>query len=594
MKCDNIDGMQFFRAFSAGSQAVINQAENLNRINVFPVADRDTGTNLSFTLKAVMGGSNPDQELYITLNAMAEAAISGAQGNSGIIFAQFLLGLGADLKQASKIDTAEFSRIARLAVDYVNAALLNPVEGTVLTVMRDWADSLVRNSYNHKDFRELLKVSYTDALKSLKETPDRLKVLADSNVFDAGAQGFVNFLEGINEYLETGCNPETETDYCKAEKAISHLEIPLHAVTEFPVFRYCAEGILTNSKLSVGALKEKYKSYGDSLIIAGNKSKLHLHIHTNNPDKLFAQLHKDADVTHVKADDMLSQYNIVNNRKFKIGLMSDTAADIPRELISTYQILQVPFGINFKHIQFLDKVTIQPEAFYHMLRHEQHHPQSSLPSLRVLDTAMHFMETQYDKTICLHISSGLSSCFESSSKLSEKYSKIKVVDSRHLSVTEGLLLLRTARAIEEGMSFESVVSGIEEWRKKTYIYTDIATLKYMVRGGRVSPLKGLLAKVLNIKPIVSVDENGKGIAYGKSYSRRVNLKKILNIVSDLSQTNEVWEYGIVHSDAETRAYLYADRLTSILKKPPAYIMPLSPVVGVHNGIGAVAIGISLK
>jgi DegV family protein with EDD domain len=593
MKCEYIDGNQFHRAFSAGCRAVFKQAENLNGINVFPVADRDTGTNLTLTLKSIINGSSASDDLHQTINDMSEAALSGAQGNSGIIFAQYLLGLGTEVKTGTKTDTKEFALIARQAVNYVYASLLNPVEGTVLTVMRDWADSLVTSSRSIKDFSELMEMSFTAAQKSLNETLGRLKILADSNVPDAGAQGFVNFLEGVIDYIKQGINLEGESADVPAEDPNHDLN-PIHAVTEYPAFRYCAECILTHCKKTIEELKEKYKTYGDSLIIAGNSRKLHLHIHTNNPEQLFFELYKDAYVTGVKADDMLTQYNMVHNRKYTIGLMADSAADLPVEMISQYQIMQVSFGINFKHIQFLDKVTIQPEAFYRMLRLEKHSPQSSLPSLRVLDTAMHFMDTHYDKTICLHISSGLSSTYQMSSKISERYKGISVVDSKHLSVTEGLLLLRTARAIEAGMAFENVLAGIAEWSKKTFIYTDIASLKYMVRGGRVSPLKGLVAKLMNIKPIVSVDENGKGIAYGKSYSRKANFKKILKIISDLRSTDDIWEYAIVHSDAEARAILYAEKLTALLGKAPAYILPLSPVVGVHNGIGAVAVGISLK
>jgi DegV family protein with EDD domain len=116
----------------------------------------------------------------------------------------------------------------------------------------------------------------------------------------------------------------------------------------------------------------------------------------------------------------------------------------------------------------------------------------------------------------------------------------------------------------------------------------------MIRSGRVSNAKGLLASLFNIKPIVSVDANGKGYAYGKSFSRKANMQKIINIISTLHKENEIWEYAIVHSDALDRANCYAEKLTDIIGKAPAYIMPLSPVVGVHNGIGAVAIGVSLK
>lgn len=594
MPIEYINGKQLFHAFSAGSRAIFEQVEELNRINVFPVADGDTGTNLSLTIKSILESSEHSDSIKHTISSIADSALMSAQGNSGIIFAQYLQGFDSEMKEQHKIGVREFAQTAQKAVKHVYNSLLNPVEGTIITVMKDWADSLIYHSDKIQDFSHLIPLTLADAQVSLLNTPKQLKVLADAGVLDAGAQGFVHFLEGIYEYIKSGCKlKETVEQYHKHE-IISQDKIPFHSVNMLPEYRYCTECILTNCKLSLQDLKEKYRVYGDSMILAGNKQKLHLHIHSNTPDKLFYELSKEAEISQVKADDMLMQYNIVNHRKYDIGLMSDTAADLPQKIVEDYQIVQVPFGINFADNQFLDKYTIQPDEFYKLLGKEDYAPTSSLPAIKVLNSAMDFMETHYKKSICLHISSGLSATYQTNFKLAEKHPGIAVTDSKHLSVTEGLLLLRIARAIESGMSYDQITTNISEWINKTFIYTDIATLKYMVRSGRVSPLKGFMAKVLNIKPIVSVDEKGKGIAYGKSFSRKANMKKIMNIIGDIIKNQEIWEYAIVHSDAENRANKYAEKLTSITGKAPAYVMPLSPVIGVHNGIGAVAIGISLK
>ena len=104
-------------------------------------------------------------------------------------------------------------------------------------------------------------------------------------------------------------------------------------------------------------------------------------------------------------------------------------------------------------------------------------------------------------------------------------------------------------------------------------------------------MKGFAAKLLNVKPIVSLDSEGKGVAFGKSFSRKGNMKKIIKIISAMQAHGEIWNYAIVHSQAPERANVYAEQLTHILDKQPAYIMNISPVVGVHNGIGALAIGV---
>ncbi len=116
----------------------------------------------------------------------------------------------------------------------------------------------------------------------------------------------------------------------------------------------------------------------------------------------------------------------------------------------------------------------------------------------------------------------------------------------------------------------------------------------MVRGGRVSPMKGFLAKILNLKPIISLDEEGKATASGKSFSRKGNIKKILRLAEDFRHEGEIWNYSIVHAQNLKRAQIYAGELEKRLQKKPAYIIDISTVIGVHNGIGAVGIALMLK
>ena len=114
----------------------------------------------------------------------------------------------------------------------------------------------------------------------------------------------------------------------------------------------------------------------------------------------------------------------------------------------------------------------------------------------------------------------------------------------------------------------------------------------MVRGGRVPPLAGFVANLLNVKPIVGLNDQGKAKIWGKSFSRAANARKITALIENDLKSFRLWDYAIVHAEAEARAQMYARMLEKLTGRPPAYIMPLSPVVGVHNGIGAVAVGVS--
>jgi len=221
------------------------------------------------------------------------------------------------------------------------------------------------------------------------------------------------------------------------------------------------------------------------------------------------------------------------------------------------------------------------------------HPKSSQPNLSSVFNFYSFLTNHYQQVVSIHISDKLTGLYKLSEQVKEKFPEqdITVFNSKQLTVSEGLIVLRAAEAIEAGMNYEDLTKNIATWIDKTDIFVDVDTLKYMVRGGRVSPLKGFIATALNLKPIVTLDEDGKAAAAGKSFSRRGNLKKILEILRKRAEGSKIWNYAIVHADAESRAQIYADKLTQIIGKPPAYVMELSPVVGVHNGIGALGIGI---
>jgi DegV family protein with EDD domain len=173
-----------------------------------------------------------------------------------------------------------------------------------------------------------------------------------------------------------------------------------------------------------------------------------------------------------------------------------------------------------------------------------------------------------------------------------KDKKIGIIDSKNLSVSLGLIVMRAAEALSRGMTHEEIVEKTEEWIAKTRLWVDIATLKYMVRGGRISPMKGLLARLLNLKPIITLDKEGRGYPFGKSFSRKGNMKKILRLVSEeTAARGKIWRYAIVHAQNLPRAQAYARKLQELLGKPPAYIVDVSPAVGVHNGIGVVGIAL---
>ncbi len=587
MKIRYLDGTRLYHAFLAGGRAVIRDRQYLNKINVFPVPDADTGTNLAATMQAIAGRARAFASAHRTLGSIADAALAGARGNSGLIFAGFLYGLSQEARSESRLTTRHFAESVRRAVQYARRSIVTPVEGTMITLLHDWAEALYEKRLKLNDFSELLHYAYEAAQRSLRETPRRLPVLAQAGVVDAGAKGFVDFLEGVMNLIKKG-----DLRSVRAEAAAVPAVEPddLNARTSV-TRRFCTEATLVGGRIDADALRAVVAAAGESGVVAGSRSKVRFHVHTDDPAELFARLQALGSVAEVKVDDMLRQYEAAHSRKSSVALLTDSACDLPAEVFDDHQIHIVPFTLSFGESVFLDKLTITPERFYEMLKSRREMPRSAQPAASTITRLTDFLTSHYEKILIVAISDKLTGFHRQALAVRDSLGpdRVSVIDSRHISASQGLIVLRAAEAIRSGMAAEDIAASARDWIAKTRLWVDIKTLKYMVRGGRVSPLKGLAAGLLNIKPIIALDDEGRPVALGKSFSRRGNMKKILDLIGREAAGRRVWKYAVVHAQNRFRALRYGAELAPVLGQEPAFIMDISPVIGVHNGIGVVGI-----
>jgi hypothetical protein len=594
MKIRYLDGNRLYYAFLAGGQAVIRDQSYLNRINVFPVPDADTGTNLASTMRAIAEKAKPDRSATAALGSIADAALVGARGNSGLIFAQFLYGLSQEVRGEHRLTVHRFAESARRAVQHARRAVMTPVEGTMITVLHDWAEALYEQRQKMTDFAELLAYSLPVAERSLADTPKKLAVLARAGVVDAGARGFFDFLQGVVAFIRKG----SIKDIRAAEAADLPLPLEIPAARATVTKRYCSEALLVGEAIDVAAVEAIVRRAGDSAVVAGSPRKLRLHVHTDDAAAVFFELQKYGTIQDIKADDMLRQYETAHERKARVAVLTDSACDLPRSVIDDHQVHVVPFNLFFGDSLFLDKVTIEPDRFYDLLRTRRDMPKSAQPSQANVQRVLEFLAGHYEAIVAVAISGALTGFHDQLLKAGKALgldaSRLAVVDSRHLSVSEGLIVLRIAEAVRSGVPFAEIARGAGEWVRDTRIWVDVKTLKYMVRGGRVSPLKGLLAAALNIKPIVTLDSAGKAAILGKSFSRGANMKKILGLIRAATAGRPVWNYAVTHAQNPFRALRYAEALEGMLGKKAAFISDISPVVGAHNGIGVVGVALTFE
>lgn len=589
---NEMDGRRLYYTFIAGARKVIEHQVELNKINVFPVNDGDTGTNLASTIRSVIDSLHPHRSYKITADRIAETTLINARGNSGIIFAQFLYGMSTETGNYKTITISQFAESIKKSVRYIYEAVANPVEGTMLTVIKDWANYIYDNRYRISDFNEMFISSLNVLNKSLIETKSKLAVLKKANVVDAGAKGFVLFVEGIIDFI-TNRNLK-ELIQVKAE--IGLFEKIEESISEKVDFRYCTEALIKKSSIDTKALLSTLEKYGNSIVVAGSDRMRRIHLHTNNPAELFNELRKTGTLDFQKADDMIRQSEIVYNRKWKIALVTDSTCDLAQDLIDNYQINLLPLSINFGENHYLDKITIQPEQFYTLLKENTDYPKSSQVNEKAFTNLYSQLASHYDSIIAIHVSEKLSGTFNSSQKAAQAISKefnkpISVINSKNISGALGLVILKTAQAIEAGYSHDQVVNMAEKWTNNIRIFVSVGNIKYMVRGGRVSAVKGLIARILNINPIVSIDESGKAIVFAKAFNQKANMEKVMAHIRKISQDKTIWNYIVLHANNIEAARWYSEKMEALTMKTPASVVNISPVIGVHAGIGAAAVAL---
>jgi uncharacterized protein len=594
-KIKELDGKQLYYSFIAGAQRIFEQQTLLNKINVFPVADADTGTNLASTMRSIMDATIPTENLKQTAVALADAALIGARGNSGIIFAQFLYGFSNEIDAGKAMTVQSFAESIRKAVAYAYDAIANPIEGTILTVIKDWAEYVYLLKDTFDDFTRLLVEAYSKALESLAATTGKLEVLTKAHVVDAGAKGFVFWLEGFMDFFTMGADKAMSHHAPVTETAEEAVEMPHDAIN----FRFCTEALLSGSQLDKHKIRNFIQHSGDSLVVAGSPTKMRIHIHTDFPAEVFSQLQQFGSITYQKVDDMVMQNEIQFNRKYNVAIVTDSSCDLPKEIIDKYQIHVVPLSVHFGDSYFLDRMTINPPQFYAMQEKSEINASSAQPASKEFQNKFEYLATHYDSIIGIHLSQALSGTWSSAEKGSKEIhrlpgKKIEIVNSRTLTAGLGLIVLRAARALEDGASYDDLVSRMEEWKEKSMLRVSVTTLKYIVRSGRVSPLKSFVAKLLDLKPVISIDQEGKASLFSKSFSHAGCMKKVMRNITKVTRGKKIWEYAITHANNPSAAQWYALEMEKLTGKKPVFIDHASPALAANTGPGIACVSLMLE
>ncbi|MFN5703607.1 MAG: DAK2 domain-containing protein, partial [Gammaproteobacteria bacterium] len=335
------------RALISGARRVIAQRDLLNKINVFPVPDGDTGSNMAFTLGNVLTGalSRRAQSTGELLRRVSEHAIDGARGNSGAILAQFFTGISERIGHSQVASLEQMAQAIQHGADTAREALSEPKEGTILSVISVFAESLHRRERGFH-FKHWFGEALVDARKALANTPNQLPVLQKAGVVDAGAQGFVDMLEGVYQFILEGdidLNDEIENDCADIEVSQAHVEL----ADADPEHRWCSECLILGEGLDRSGLRAAVGDLGAScVVIAGSHSRMRLHAHVGNPKQLFDLAARFGRIEGTKADDMHAQARTAAGTD-AVVVITDTSADVPEVLSETLNLHWVPLRLSF-------------------------------------------------------------------------------------------------------------------------------------------------------------------------------------------------------------------------------------------------------
>lgn len=313
MNIKTIDAKVIQKCFLAGANAIDAKKEKINDLNVFPVPDGDTGTNMTMTIMAaareVAALDNPDMKSLC--KAISGGSLRGARGNSGVILSQLLRGFTKEISQVEEVNIDILARAFERAVESAYKAVMKPKEGTILTVARGGADKALELNGRTDNMAEYMNEIIMHMRDVLEQTPEMLSVLKEAGVVDSGGEGLVTILEGAYDALigkEVNYNVELTTsagaDGTAYSEAVADVDIK---------FGYCTEFIImlekSFSEKDERAFKAYLESIGDSIVCVADEDIVKIHVHTNDPGLAIQKALTYGSLTRMKIDNMREEHN---------------------------------------------------------------------------------------------------------------------------------------------------------------------------------------------------------------------------------------------------------------------------------------------
>ena len=562
--------------------------EQINKINVFPVPDQDTGSNMAKTLlgikKAIEGKEFKD------LNEISEAALDGAltaaQGNAGVIYVGFLASF-LPLLDKNPVNAKKLAIAFEKGAERARKSIQNPKEGTILDVIDAARDVFKVEAEKEKDIINLFKLVTEKAREALLATREKMEIFRRANVVDAGGLGFLMILESYLEALE-GEKKEVKKEEMPSEKIRRFVQVLSN--------RYEIVSLIENPRFNEEIIRGKLKKMGDSIDVVqiGNKTKVH--IHTDYPGEVRDVMRETGSILELRTEDMAKE--VVGEpsvRKVSIGIVTEgNLADLPQKVLERYQIEPVLCIVDWPEGQNLPGENIYQKMREADKRRIKTFPKTTQPSPKSYFDAFKKQLQKFDKVLCITLSHKLSGCYNSACQGKEMMSenekqRIYILDSLQAAASQALLVLKAIELIQEQREINEVIDEVKKLIPKTHLYAILEDPKWLEAGGRVTKSQANWVrrmKKLNLHPLMVLKDGivtKGGIIFAKDMAEAL-FKKIAKESQRTRKQGKRIRVIIQHADNLEGAEKLRQSLKEIKAEIP-FIGLASPVIASHTGPG---------
>ena len=580
------------RMFLFSYKRIEREKEQINKINVFPVPDQDTGSNLAKTLLGIKEAI--EEKEFKDLEEISKIALDGAlisaQGNAGVIYTGFLAGFLPKLNK-NPVNAQKLAEAFEEGQKRAWKSMVNPKEGTILDVIDATAETFKKETGKENDIVKIFEKVIEKAKEALMKTREKMEVFKKANVVDAGGLGFLMILESYLDALQ----PERKKEE-KEEKPSEEIRRFVQVLAN----RYEVVALVLQARFEEEKVREKLKRLGNCLDIVQVGEKMKIHIHTDYPDEVRDVLKTIGKIRDLRIEDMTRE--VVGEpsvRKVSIGIVTENISALLPKILERYQIELAEAKFDWPELE-----KIPGENIYQKIKKAyeigiETRPRTSQATPQSYFDAFKKQLQKFDKVLCLTITSKISGCYNSAIQAKEMLAenekeRIFILDTQHAAASQALLILRAVELIQEQREIDEIIEKIKDSIPKTHLYVIFQDPKGIEFIGRITKSQAnwiRRMKKLGIHPITQFKDGvlGKGgMIFAKDEPEAI-FKKILKTSQKERKLGKKIRVIINHADNLDGA----TKLKKKLKEIGAEISFISegpPIICAVAGPGALFAG----